>query len=74
MTPGATAALTAAIAEVRRAYLDLEQGWLCLNPKVETSRDDLVYAAPCRDSQSNPPEAPKQNAASSVSRRGDAQA
>lgn len=33
----ATAALTTAIAEVRQAYLDLEQGWLCLAPKVEAS-------------------------------------
>lgn len=31
----ATAALATAIAEVRQAYLDLEQGWLCLAPKVE---------------------------------------
>ncbi len=33
----ATAALTTAIAEVRQAYLDLEQGWLCLAPKAEAS-------------------------------------
>ncbi len=48
----ATAALTTAIAEVKQAYLDLEQGWLCLTPKVETSRDDLVDAAAGRDSVS----------------------
>lgn len=33
----ATAALTTASAEVKQAYLDLEQGWLCLAPKVEDS-------------------------------------
>jgi len=48
----ARAALTTAMAEVKQAYLDLEQGWLCLAPKVETSRDDLVDAAPGRDSES----------------------
>lgn len=30
----ATAALATAIAEVRQAYLNLEEGWLCLAPKV----------------------------------------
>ena len=48
----ATAALTTAIAEVKQAYLDLEQGWLCLAPKVEPSRDDPVDAVPGRDSES----------------------
>ena len=33
----ATAALATVIAEVRQAYLDLEQGWLCLAPKAEES-------------------------------------
>lgn len=33
----ATAALTTVISEVRQAYLDLEQGWLCLAPKAEGS-------------------------------------
>jgi hypothetical protein len=32
-----TAALTTTIAEVKQAYLELEQGWLCLAPKSETS-------------------------------------
>jgi hypothetical protein len=32
-----TAALTTTIAEVRQAYLELEQGWLCLAPKSENS-------------------------------------
>jgi hypothetical protein len=31
----ATAASATAIAEVKEAYLNLEQGWLCLAPKVE---------------------------------------
>jgi hypothetical protein len=29
----AAAAATTAIAEIKQAYLELEQGWLCLNPK-----------------------------------------
>jgi len=33
----ARAALTTAIAEIKQAYLDLEQGWLCLAPKSENS-------------------------------------
>jgi len=31
----ATAAIATAIAEVKQAYLDLEQGWRSLAPKVE---------------------------------------
>jgi hypothetical protein len=33
----AKAALTTTIAEIKQAYLDLEQGWLCLAPKPENS-------------------------------------
>ena len=33
----ATAALTTSIAELKQAYLELEQGWLCLTPKPENS-------------------------------------
>jgi len=33
----ATAALTTSIAEIKQAYLELEQGWLCLTPKPENS-------------------------------------
>lgn len=47
----ATAALTTAIAEVKQAYLDLEQGWLCLAPKIETGRNDVVDTAPSVDSE-----------------------
>jgi hypothetical protein len=38
----ATAAVTTVIAEVRQAYLDLEQGWLCLAPKVEETSTMLA--------------------------------
>jgi len=31
----ATAALATSIAEIKQAYLELEQGWLCLTPKPE---------------------------------------
>jgi hypothetical protein len=33
----AAAALTTNIAEIKQAYLELEQGWLCLTPKPENS-------------------------------------
>lgn len=57
----ATAALTTAIAEVRQAYLDLAQGWLCLAPKVDKSSavtalpksTDEAGAQPSRTSRSN---------------------
>jgi hypothetical protein len=34
----ATAAINAASAELKQAYLDLEQGWLCLAPKGDAGR------------------------------------
>jgi len=43
----ATAALTSAIAEIKQAYLDLEQGWLCLAPK--SSRSDEPDQPPASD-------------------------
>ncbi len=45
----ATAALITAIAEIKQAYLDLEQGWLCLAPKA--AQDDPLDPAPGGDSQ-----------------------
>jgi hypothetical protein len=38
-----TAARATAIAEVRQAYLDLEQGWLCLALKVEENSAVLTF-------------------------------
>jgi hypothetical protein len=38
----ANAALAAAAPEVKRAYLELEQAWLSLAPKVEISDEDLI--------------------------------
>jgi hypothetical protein len=37
----AAAAMSAAIAELQQAYLDLEKGWLSLAPKVVESCDGL---------------------------------
>lgn len=70
----ATAALTTAIAELRQAYLDLEQGWLCLAPKIEASLNDQVDPVPGRHPETKPIHAPKQKSASDVSRQDDARA
>lgn len=35
----ATAALTSVMIEIKQAYLDLEQGWLCLAPKNDAGSD-----------------------------------
>lgn len=50
----ATAALSVAAAEVRQAYLDLEQGWLCLAPKVAESA--IVLASPDAANSADPPQ------------------
>jgi len=50
----AASALTTAIAEVKQAYLDLQQGWLCLAPKAETGLNDLVDAPRGGDPESEP--------------------
>lgn len=34
------AALRTPIPDIRQAYLELEQGWLCLSPKPKKSSDD----------------------------------
>lgn len=66
----ATAALTTAIAEIKQAYLDLEQGWLCLAPKAVL--DDRVDPGPGSDAKLKTPEAPKQGADLSAMCQGDA--
>jgi hypothetical protein len=40
----AAAAVTTAIAEIKQAYLELEQGWLCLTPKRKEGLDELPGA------------------------------
>lgn len=40
----AAAAVTTAIAEIKQAYLELEQGWLCLTPKRKEGLDELPEA------------------------------
>jgi hypothetical protein len=47
----ATAALTTNIAEIKQAYLELEQGWLCLTPKPENS---CTSAEPNTELDGNP--------------------
>jgi hypothetical protein len=40
----AAAAVTTDIAEIKQAYLELEQGWLCLTPKRKEGLDELPEA------------------------------
>jgi hypothetical protein len=64
----ATAALTTASAEVKQAYLDLEQGWLCLAPKVD---ENSVVSAPVKgvnDTDSQSSRASSRNAAHNLTR------
>lgn len=44
----AAAASVTSVAEVRQAYLDLEQGWLSLAPKAEDPTDPATAASPLR--------------------------
>lgn len=50
----ATAAAASAIAEIKQAYLELEQGWLCLAPKTETNPADLIVFEPNRRTDLTP--------------------
>jgi hypothetical protein len=59
----ATAALTATVAEIKQAYLDLEQGWLCLAPKPQNSSVVAVQANTALDTDSRPHQAPHCNVA-----------
>jgi hypothetical protein len=45
----AKAALTTAVVDIRQAYLELEQGWLCLVPKPKEGFDDSRVAEPASD-------------------------
>jgi hypothetical protein len=65
----ATAALSTTIAEVKQAYIDLEQGWLCLTPKAEARLDDPADAAPAHTCESTTAESPKRDAAAMASRQ-----
>ena len=40
----AAAAVTTAVAEIKQAYLELEQGWLCLTPKRKEGLDEVPDA------------------------------
>ncbi len=59
------AALTTTVAEIKQAYLDLEQGWLCLAPKPENS--SVVSAEPntALDADSTLRQAPHRSVAQS---------
>jgi len=54
----ATAALMTGIAEIKQAYLELEQGWLCLAPKPENSSPASVEPNTLSDCDSKPNELP----------------
>ncbi len=59
------AALTTTIAEVKQAYLELEQGWLCLAPKSENSSTVSAEPNTARDADSKLPQTPHGNIAQS---------
>jgi hypothetical protein len=44
----AAAASATSVAEVKQAYLDLEQGWLSLTPNAEESADAAIASKPFR--------------------------
>lgn len=52
----ARAALTSAIADIKQAYLELEQGWLSLTPKPKESLDDLSVAEPAGNGSGSAPQ------------------
>jgi len=54
----ATAALTTSVAEIKQAYLELEQGWLCLTPKPENSSAVSAEPNAVSDGHSKPNEPP----------------
>lgn len=54
----AAAALTTSIAEIKQAYLELEQGWLCLTPKPENSSAASAEPNTVSDGDPKPNEPP----------------
>jgi hypothetical protein len=70
----ATAASATAIAEVKQAYLDLEQGWLCLAPKVKESIDDPSDSESGRNTDAKAGRPSNENAVDGVTRQDDPQA
>lgn len=64
----AAAALTAAIAEIKQAYLDLEQGWLSLAPKPETNSAPSGSATTTREVDSKPNRARSRKGAHNATR------
>jgi hypothetical protein len=70
----ATAAATPVIAEIKQAYLDLEQGWLCLAPKVEASPTTRVDPSTAHDADLKPSRAPHDKGADDVIALDDLQA
>ncbi len=69
----ATAALATAIAEVQQAYLDLEQGWLCLAPKAKESLDSSRDAELRSDTDTQVGRAADENAVADVNCHHDTQ-
>jgi hypothetical protein len=68
----AKAALTTAVADIRQAYLELEQGWLCLVPKPKEGFDDSGVAEPARDTSESARWPLDKDGSAEVSRRPDA--
>ncbi len=52
----ARAALASAVADIKQAYLELEQGWLSLAPKPMESLNDLSVGEPGSDSCGSAPQ------------------
>jgi hypothetical protein len=57
----AAKALTTPIAEIKQAYRDLEQGWLCLAPKAEQGPAAWVDPITVHDANRMPSRAPGDN-------------
>ena len=57
----AQAALTTVIIEIKQAYLDLEQGWLSLAPKVVENTDAATDPKTPHDADPKPSRAPNVN-------------
>lgn len=68
----AEAALTTAVADIRQAYLELEQGWLCLVPKPKEGFDDSRVAEPARNASESARRPSGKDDSADVSRRPDA--
>lgn len=65
----ATAAVATAIAEVKQAYLELEQGWLCLAPKPKDGLDRSSQAEPASSAEATAGQVSSEKVAGAVTNR-----